>query len=255
MKYKVSSTATKATDTKTISTTSNTTATKATATSADKTYKVVRGDTLSIIAIYLDTTVAELKQMNNLTSNTIYAGQTLKYKQNSNGSTTTATATASGSVTTKSTNTSTEDQQINAQLKKEVAITKNPSQTGLTKYNQVITEAKKLIGTPYVFGGNGPSGIDCSGYIYYLFNKVGYSLPRETALNYFMLDSTKVTNPIPGDIVYFKNTYIKTISHMGIYLGNNQFIHAASSGVQISSLSNSYWKEHFVAFKRLNVVK
>lgn len=60
---------------------------------------------------------------------------------------------------------------------------------------------------------------------------------------------------IPGDIVFFKNTYIEGISHMGIYIGADQFIHAGSNGVQVSKLSFDYWASKFVAFKRFNQLK
>ena len=59
-----------------------------------------------------------------------------------------------------------------------------------------------------------------------------------------------VNSPQPGDLVFFENAYKKGISHLGIYIGNNEFIHAGDNGVQVTSLSNSYWKSKFDGFKR-----
>ena len=115
----------------------------------------------------------------------------------------------------------------------------------------VTLVAKSLLGTPYVWGGNTPAGFDCSGFIYYVFNKAGFSIGRYSAQGYADR-SYDVTNPVPGDLVFFKDTYTTGISHVGIYLGNNQFIQAADEihGVIISSLTNSYYQKHFDSFGR-----
>nr|WP_249310480.1 C40 family peptidase [Bacillus sp. FJAT-49736] len=120
---------------------------------------------------------------------------------------------------------------------------------GLTASN-LIKNATKLLGTPYVWAGSTLSGFDCSGFIYYVYNQVGVSLPRTSSAGYYNR-SFYVNNPQPGDLVFFSDTYQKGISHLGIYLGNNQFIHASDNGVEISSLDEAYWKNHFDGFKRL----
>ena len=116
--------------------------------------------------------------------------------------------------------------------------------------NKLIAESKKLIGIKYVFGGTTINGFDCSGFIYYAFNKAGHKIGRYSAAGYYDR-SYYVNTPKPGDLVFFENTYKKGISHLGIYIGNNQFINADNSGVRIVSLDNSYYKKHFSAFKRL----
>lgn len=113
----------------------------------------------------------------------------------------------------------------------------------------VVAQAKKLTGIPYVFGGTTTKGFDCSGFIQYAFKKAGKDVSR-TTLSQFA-ESKKVTSPKPGDLVFFKNTYRKGISHVGIYIGNNKFVHAGGKKSQITSLSNSYWKTKFHSFKRL----
>ena len=104
------------------------------------------------------------------------------------------------------------------------------------------------MGAPYVYGGQSPAGFDCSGFIYYVLKQSGSNLPRYSSSGYY--DRTfYVDSPQPGDLVFFEGTYKPGISHMGIYLGNNQFIHAGEKGVMISNLSG-YWQDHFASFKK-----
>ncbi|TYR81663.1 peptidase [Priestia megaterium] len=123
---------------------------------------------------------------------------------------------------------------------------------GVTNSNsssQLIAYAKRFIGTPYVWGGSTPGGFDCSGFLAYVYrNGAGVSLPRTVAGMY--QTGTRVSNPSPGDIVFFE-TYKPGASHAGIYLGGGRFLHASSSkGVMISSMSNSYWQPRYLGAKR-----
>ncbi|KAB7706608.1 LysM peptidoglycan-binding domain-containing protein [Bacillus aerolatus] len=182
-------------------------------------YTVKSGDSLSLIAIVHNMSVAELKRLNSLTSDTIFAGQKLKVI---NGGT-------NGSEISTST-----------------PVTSIPS----FSIEGLIAESKKHLGIPYVWGGSKPSGFDCSGFIHYVFNKAGKSIPRTNTEGYYSR-SYEVDQPKAGDLVFFVNTYKKGISHMGIYLGGNQFIQASSSqGITITSLDNSYFKQRFDSFKR-----
>src|SRR5699024_3832125 len=109
-----------------------------------------------------------------------------------------------------------------------------------TNLNGVIELARSFIGTEYVWGGDSPSGFDCSGFIQYVFETEDIKLPRTVS------DTWNSTKPVDsasvGDLVFFE-TYQPGPSHMGIYLGDGKFIHAGSSnGVEISELSNSYWE-------------
>jgi peptidoglycan DL-endopeptidase LytE len=180
-------------------------------------YTVKPGDTLSGIGLQFGVSVRELKQWNSLKSDLIYIGQKLSVKKGSstpNGSTPEVTTPDEG-----------------------------------TTSGNVITEAKKHMGVPYAWGGSSPAGFDCSGFIYYVFNKAGKSITRTSSEGYYSR-SFYVNSPKPGDLVFFENTYKRGISHMGIYLGGGQFIHAGNNGVEISSLSNSYWKSKFDGYKR-----
>ncbi len=124
--------------------------------------------------------------------------------------------------------------------------------TGSTTAGKIIATAKQYLGVPYLWGGSTPSGFDCSGYVQYVFAKHGYSLPRTSKQQWNVGTSISKSNLKEGDLVFFANTYTSGISHLGIYIGNNQFIHASSSqGVVISSLSNSYWASHYYGAKRV----
>ncbi|WP_026691559.1 peptidoglycan-binding protein [Alteribacter aurantiacus] len=114
----------------------------------------------------------------------------------------------------------------------------------------LVADASNFLGTPYVWGGASPTGFDCSGFIQYVFKQNGVTVPRTAAQQYNFGKS--VAKPQVGDIVFFE-TYTKGPSHNGIYIGNNQFIHSGSStGITITSLSNSYWSQRYLGAKRLN---
>ena len=112
--------------------------------------------------------------------------------------------------------------------------------------------SKQYLGNSYVWGGEDPSkGVDCSGYTKYVFNKVGIKIPR-TALSQSKLGKTIDRNHLKkGDLLFFLTDKKRgiPITHVGIYLNNNKFIHAASSkkGIIISSLSGTYGKKLVVA--------
>jgi len=113
--------------------------------------------------------------------------------------------------------------------------------------------ALRFIGTPYVFGGTTPSGFDCSGYVQHVFAMLGMHIPRTADAQY---DAGQDIHGqmTQGDLVFFQ-TYLPGVSHVGIYLGHGQFVHASSHGVMISSLSDSYWRARYVGAKRLIVAK
>ena len=120
-----------------------------------------------------------------------------------------------------------------------------------SKLAQSLTRsALRFLGTPYLFGGDSPSGFDCSAYVQHVFAMVGISLPR-TADAQYDAGHPVVGGPRPGDLVFFQ-TYAEGPSHVGIYLGKGNFVHASSSrGVMVSNLSESYWASRYLGAKRL----
>lgn len=116
---------------------------------------------------------------------------------------------------------------------------------------KVISTANTFIGTPYIFGGTTPTGFDCSGFTQYVMVNNGIKIPRTAATQYLIGTAVNRNNLKLGDFVFFE-TYQPGASHVGIYIGNNSFIHASSSaGVTVSSLSNSYWNIRYVGAKRV----
>lgn len=118
------------------------------------------------------------------------------------------------------------------------------TQTG----NAIVSEAKKYLGVPYIWGGTTPDGFDCSGLVQYVCRSLGINVDRVThdqAENGYKVERE---NLAPGDLVFFKNDN-GYIHHVGIYVGNNQFIHAPQRGdvVKISNLDGNYLKNYYEA--------
>lgn len=122
--------------------------------------------------------------------------------------------------------------------------------------SDVINTAMSMIGVPYRFGGSSAdSGFDCSGFVRSIYQEtVGHLLPRKA------LDQAQATEKIdkkelrPGDLVFF-NTMRRAFSHVGIYVGNGEFIHAPSRGksVRVESMDSSYWAKRFNGARRVAV--
>lgn len=123
--------------------------------------------------------------------------------------------------------------------------------------DSVLDLGRSLIGTRYRYGGTSvQSGFDCSGFVGYLFREeVGLELPRSTR-EMIKLDAPKVARADlePGDLIFFNDRGRGRVSHAGIYLGDDQFIHSSSSrsgGVRIDSLDDSYWNRSYLQAKRV----
>ena len=116
----------------------------------------------------------------------------------------------------------------------------------------LVNTAKSYIGTPYVYGGTTSSGFDCSGYTQVVFQKAGISIPRTTADQFATGTAVSKSNLKTGDLVFF-NTNGVSVSHVGIYIGENNFIHTSSSnGVMISSINDPhYWGSRYIGARRV----
>ncbi len=118
---------------------------------------------------------------------------------------------------------------------------------------QIVNLALQYQGSPYMWGGTTPRGFDCSGFVMYVYRQKGIGLPRDT------WGMIQTGTPIgrdslrPGDLVFF-STYAWGPSHVGIYIGGGQFVHASdeNTGVTVSSLNSSFWSSAYYAARRIN---
>ena len=125
-----------------------------------------------------------------------------------------------------------------------------------TSASKLIDYAKKFLGKPYVWGAQGPNGFDCSGFTYYVFkNSAGITLPRTSSLQSNYGTSVSKSNLKPGDLLFFDTVGSNNggVTHCGIYIGNNQMIHAASGQgkVVINNINNSYYINSYVNARRV----
>ena len=130
----------------------------------------------------------------------------------------------------------------------------NKPTSGSATGAQILAEAQKYLGIPYVYGGASPAGFDCSGFVYYVLKQFGYSPYRTPADQYKMGTYVAKTDLKVGDIVFFAGTYGSGISHVGIYAGNGQFIHSPNSRstVSYSDLTSGYWANHYYGARRMS---
>ena len=123
-----------------------------------------------------------------------------------------------------------------------------------TKGDKIANYSLQFLGCSYVYGGNGPKAFDCSGFTRYIMKQFGYTIGRTCSAQYYNGSYVSRNNLLPGDIVLFERTYASSgLTHAGLYIGNDQFIHAANSrtGVIISSLLENYYSSRFVCGRRV----
>lgn len=122
------------------------------------------------------------------------------------------------------------------------------------KAEEVLMQALSLTGIQYKYGGNSPeTGFDCSGFVRYVFSQATkITLPPTARAISQMGKTVKKEELQPGDLVFF-NTLKSAFSHVGIYMGNNKFIHSPSSGgkVRVENMDNTYWKTRFNGAQRI----
>jgi cell wall-associated NlpC family hydrolase len=117
---------------------------------------------------------------------------------------------------------------------------------------QAVDLATGLIGTPYQWGGATPAGFDCSGLVYYPFRKAGLDVPRTSQEQYRAARPVSIESAAPGDLVFFGRR--GRISHVGIYLGEQRFIHAPEAGrnVTIAHLDDGHYRKRFAGAGRFD---
>ena len=119
--------------------------------------------------------------------------------------------------------------------------------------NNIATSVQGYVGRPYVYGASGPNSFDCSGLTSYMYKQFGYSIPRTASAQAGVGTYIDKSQLQAGDLVFFSNRSDRRINHVGIYIGNNKFVHAANSnrGVVTDSLTSNYYSSHYVTARRI----
>ncbi len=122
------------------------------------------------------------------------------------------------------------------------------------KAGDVVVGALNMIGVRYRWGGNTPdSGLDCSGFVRYVFqDTLGMALPRRAEEMSHVGEKVRMSELKPGDLVFF-NTMRRAASHVGIYIGDNKFVHSPSTGstIRVDDLDDGYWEKRFTGARRI----
>lgn len=128
------------------------------------------------------------------------------------------------------------------------------------KVDSLVALAKNYLGFPYIFGGTTERGFDCSGFVYFLFQKMGYPIPRMPADQCILGEDIKFDDIQRGDLIFFKgrNVYSNWIGHVGMAIepdekGTKRFIHAETyrTGVRVDSLTQPYYHQRFIRATRI----
>ena len=133
-------------------------------------------------------------------------------------------------------------------------VVEQPSTPSTNKVQAVIDLAHKQLGKPYVWGAEGPNSFDCSGLIYYVYkNAAGITLPRTSSAQYSAGVAVSRSNLKEGDLIFSSTDGTGNITHVAIYVGDGQMIHAPRNGKNVEkvSINNSYWNKAYVGARRV----
>lgn len=210
-------------------------------------HTVKRGENLFRIANKYNISVEELKRLNNLNKNKLNVGQKLIVKK-------IATPIENISIRTNERvpvlSAANMENETKLDELEEIKASEDLSKLSITE--RILLFAKKMLHLPYRFGGNNFNGLDCSFFVKKVYSLVGIDLPRSAREQFAKGITIDKEELKPGDLVFFR-TYAKFPSHVGIYIGDNLFIHASSKSkkVTIDSLDAPYYIKRFIGAKRI----
>jgi len=127
------------------------------------------------------------------------------------------------------------------------------SESGAIQCSNILSASSPWMGSPYKYGGTTKEGVDCSGFVQNIYKSVyGVTLPRTTTEMNKVGSSVRASWMICGDLIFFKNVRGSGVDHVGIYVGNNKFVHASTSrGVVVSDLTSRYYTKHLASIRRV----
>ena len=211
-------------------------------------YVVKEGDSISSFSKRYGVSQEELKRTNNIKGNTIKSGQLLRVLSKIN---------VKDELVIEDIKVANDDTHINSlpEIQTAKAIQSDDSSTyenGLTR-DVIISIAKRFLGAPYKFGGNSLiRGLDCSAFVNKVYSFFNVDLPR-TAREMYKIGRKVTKGELEaGDLVFFR-TYASYPSHVGIYIGDSEFIHASSAAkrVRIDNMNQSYYRKRYIGAKRI----
>ncbi|TAN45505.1 MAG: LysM peptidoglycan-binding domain-containing protein [Nitrospirae bacterium] len=217
---------------------------------APKQYTVKKGDNIWRIAKKFNKNIDELKEINGMSSNSLKPGQVIKLIKNKEEHTEDI---ADIKEELRPVLEAYADKvRPNERIREVKEISKSEDLLSIGIADRLILFAKKMLNLPYKFGGNGSIGLDCSSYVQKVFEIAGVTLPRSARQQFTFGEPVEKDQLSKGDLVFFK-TYASFPSHVGIYLGNNLFIHAStkSKRITIDSLEAPYYVKRYIGAKRL----
>lgn len=212
-----------------------------------KYHTVKKGENLFRIAIKYNISVDEIKRLNNMNDNKLTIGQKLIVKKAENHI---ENISIRADERVPLITSASIDKEIKAEEIEDLKANEDLFKLNITE--RILLFAKKMLHLPYRFGGNGFSGLDCSFFVKKVYSMVGIDLPRSAREQFTQGINIEKEELKPGDLVFFR-TYAKFPSHVGIYLGDNLFIHASSKSkkVTIDSLEAPYYLKRYIGAKRI----
>ncbi len=225
------------------------------------TYLVRKGDTLSRIAKRLGVPAKEIRAANGMRSNDLVAGKRIRIPESPRRKTAgkasggkSAAAAAGASFLPAEEPLREEPKEADWELPGEAARAESAATDDAdgSIRHRIVRLAKKMLSTPYVWGGTSLTGMDCSGFVWKVFSLLNHDLPRSAREQFEVGREVAWDDLSIGDLVFFR-TYAEYPSHVGIYLGDNRFIHASSGSrrVKISSMDHPYYMKRYIGAKRL----